>query len=463
MVPLFLQPDCSIVAGERGPILSRQGVPVAHQLQLAEAIALTFLSATGDREEAEKYCNDCLPGGNGSQWVHHVINRYWTYLGKGPARPLDFTWLEGIDRDRVPRRTLHREAAPAAITWLVTLSCNRHCPYCFYHPRYHPISSSDPPADTTFPLPEAIRMVQDMARIGTADLYLTGGEPLLRKDLIEIIQIAYRVNVRTHLATKFPIERALAGRLARAGLTSVTLSLDDARPREASVLAGSPQYLSAAEQAIHALLEIEISVEINAVATRVNMAHLDLLAELAIRLKVPKLSISPFIPPYPRRPKDARLAAAVNLKALIKTLQERYGSQLLLTLGRSSFRGESRNGRDAPQLCCDVGLQALNVLPDGTVTRCRYLPGYPELIVGSLKHQTLLEIWESPPLAALSNPDQNLYEGTPCAGCDFFTACTARGRCYFTALNNAGHLYAPDIFCLKGIDHETGAGVSLGT
>ena len=56
-------------------------------------------------------------------------------------------------------------------------------------------------------------MVREMARIGAADLYLTGGEPFLRQDLPELVEEASAVRVRTHAVTKAalaPGDRAAA-------------------------------------------------------------------------------------------------------------------------------------------------------------------------------------------------------------------------------------------------------------
>src|SRR5262249_40350978 len=157
-------------------------------------------------------------------WVDRVVNRFRTYLGEGHPRELHVDWLAGVRAESI-RRPARRQAAPSAVTWLVTLGCNRKCPYCFYDVPHHPVSSGDWPADATFPLGDALRMVAEMAEVGAADLYLTGGEPLLRKDITEVIAAASRRRVRVRIVTKYPVSQQLARELAAAGLYTATVSL----------------------------------------------------------------------------------------------------------------------------------------------------------------------------------------------------------------------------------------------
>lgn len=335
---LFLQPGVTVTSDKNGLFLFRQGIKVKHRLGIAEALALTFLSVTGDRKASERYCSQCLPDRNGPYWLDRVLNRYWTYLGDGPPRQLTLDWLEAFKQNTAaPQLNTCREGAPAAISWMVTLGCSRRCPYCFYKITPHKVDDPDSPPDATFPLPGAIRMVNEMAQIGAADLYLTGGEPLLRKDLSEIISQASAVKVRTHLFTKYPIKPGLAQRLAQAGLHRAVVSLDDARPKQAAALAGAPGYLGEAKNTVSSLLEAGIPVELNAVASRLNIHHLDLLVRLAIDLGVPALSISPFRLSYPQRPSAQRLVPPpVNLEDIVNGLNQRFGHKILIKPGGSA-------------------------------------------------------------------------------------------------------------------------------
>lgn len=450
---LFLQADVEFVADAAGNLLLRRGgVPaVAHVLGVGEAVALSWLAHTGDLEEARAACAACLP--QGAMWLSRVVDRYWTYLGDGPPRLLDRAWIEQMVRARpafplMAGSSLRQEAAPASVTWMVTLGCNRHCPYCFFDVFDSSASASTSPPDATFPLSDACQMVREMAAIGAADLYLTGGEPFLRRDLPEIIEEASRARVRTHAVTKLKMSREFARRLADARIASITVSLDDPRPRQAAALAGAPGYLDEARQTIVHLLEAGIDIDVNAVVTKVNAAHLDALAEQLVELGVRKLKLSPFSTPVPRREPAERLSITLPLAERVRELTARFaphGLRVEIGSGGAAAAGQPCG----TSLVCEIGTRALDVMPDGSVSRCHYLPGVPQMIVGSLRTQSLMDVWTSDRLTAMSRPGRDVFGDSACGNCEGHSSCNARGRCYVSALQNAGTLHAPDAFCTR--------------
>jgi pyrroloquinoline quinone biosynthesis protein E len=451
--PLFLQPDVTLELDASAPRLFRaHGHGPKHDLTIGEAIALSLLAHCGEISKAKAYCAAGFGAATGFALVEHVVDRFWTYLGGETPRELEVDWLRRVRADAV-RRPARRQAAPAAVTWLVTLGCNRKCPYCFYDVTHHSVDEPASPRDATFPFEAALRMVNEMADVGAADLYLTGGEPLLRKDIVEIIAAASRKRVRVRVVTKYPVSHELASQLAEAGLYGATVSLDDARPRIASALTGAPGYLWEAEEAIRAFKAAGICLKVNAVVSRVNQGSLDQLAEKLIDLGVPELAISPYVAPHPARTNALQLAPPGGSFSLdVERLKNRYGEQIRIVAGGSMIPDDLTERACGRNVDCDVGIGALDVLPDGRVTRCRYLPDEEGLVLGDLKEQTLMDVWESTALRRLQNPARPEYTGTRCQDCGGFDACNSRGRCYFTAFRNHGILHAPDVYCISPLN-----------
>lgn len=448
----FLKPDVELMAHPEGPWLARRGVPVRHVLAIPEALALTFLGYTGSADSAAALLSASLENDEGPRWTAWAVDRWGAYLGEGTSRAPDLEFLRVCRPDG--RRVLdvyRRDAAPAAVTWLVTLACNRRCPYCYYAVTAWPAGHAESPPDATFPLVDAVRTVGEMGALGTSDLYLTGGEPLLRRDLPTIVAAAASAGVRAHITTKYAVDRRLAEALAAAGVYEVTVSLDDARRSRADALAGAPGFFDEAGVALRALLDAGVRVFVNAVVTKVNAAHVRALVEHVIGLGVPKLRLSPYSEPYPRRPAAARLVPdRISLHDLVSDLTDEFGHRLALEVGPAET--PDGGGPCGDKLLCEVGLRTLDVLPDGRVTRCRYMPGESALVVGDLRHDTLLDIWNSTRLASLSTPDEQAYEGTGCHGCGSFSRCNQRGRCFYTARLAGGRLHAPDARCTREAD-----------
>lgn len=450
-MPVFLQPDVDVVVRDGNIVLERRTVDVSHVLGVAEAIALAWLASTGDVESATTGCAGYLD--HADIWVRRVVERYWTYLGAGPARPVDLKWLIDVARLRpvfpiLPQSRIKQEAAPASITWMVTLGCNRNCPYCFFKIYHFGAGSGVSPPDATFPLADAVRMVQEMARIGAADLYLTGGEPFLRVDIPEIIAEASRVRVRTHAVTKSLIAPDFARRLLKSGISSITVSLDDDRPREASALAGAHGYLAEAEQTIEALLGAGISVDVNAVVTKINAGRLAELAAHVAKLGITRLKLSPFHSPYPRRESAEKLFTDFALKDEVAHIRNAVADRGLdVVLGEGADASDDR--KCGSPFVCEIGTRALDVLPDGSVSRCHYLNGVGEMKVANLRDHSLLEAWNSQSLRSMTRPDRSAFGGTACSNCEQHDGCNARGRCYVSALQDTGRLHAPDAFCTR--------------
>jgi radical SAM protein with 4Fe4S-binding SPASM domain len=159
------------------------------------------------------------------------------------------------------------------------------------------------------------------------------------------------------------------------------------------------------------------------------------------------LKISPFNEPYPARPHSHRFLTPASLPELVARMAEKHKGGLLIELDGTDPSGAKPGSFCADHAVCEIGTRSLHVMPDGSVSRCRYLPGVPEMIVGSLEESALLEIWNGIRLNSMTRPSRESYAGTSCFGCGSHEACNSRGRCYASALMNQGRLHAPDSFC----------------
>jgi len=112
----------------------------------------------------------------------------------------------------------------------VTDRCNFRCPYCMPRSHYGPghrflAVSEQLSAD------EIVRLASVFVSLGATKIRLTGGEPLLRPDLVEIVRRLHDLDVPDlALTTNGALLHSLAGPLARAGLGRLTVSLDSLEP-----------------------------------------------------------------------------------------------------------------------------------------------------------------------------------------------------------------------------------------
>jgi len=441
----FLNSDCRIVVDDGMPWLETGGTGPAHKLALGTAIALELLADLGSRDAAIGNWPDHL--GEGTRWVDLAIDRFWSFLSDKAGKPADFQWLECVDLEASKRHESRDvDAAPHALVWLTTLECNRACPFCFYDVK--PWKNGNP-RDAVWSYKAILRTLNEMQQIGTSHLYVTGGEPFLRADLMSILSAATDRRVRPHVATRINVDAKRAAELARIVWGSFTYSLDAGTQRQADALAGRKGFFEEAKHSLKNLCDAGVPVVVNAVATRANTGRFDALAELLCEVGVPRLEISPYVPPVTERRAASALVPTddqTDLAEEVAILSDRYLGELEIAVGASGSVPETTG--QGNQNVCEVGFTELHILPDGRATRCRYLPREPGLIVGNLEHQSLMDIWTGMSLARLNHPTRETYGQTNCESCGGFSACNTRGRCFVSALATNKTLFAPDQFCV---------------
>jgi len=106
----------------------------------------------------------------------------------------------------------------------VTQQCDKHCPYC------HREGETNP--STLMTVDEIVRTVRIAISLGISRVKLTGGEPLLRKEIVEIVQGIKGLEGLTDLSmtTNGAYMKGLAKDLKKAGLSRVNISLPTLKP-----------------------------------------------------------------------------------------------------------------------------------------------------------------------------------------------------------------------------------------
>lgn len=106
------------------------------------------------------------------------------------------------------------------VVWNVTKACNLRCIHCY-------ASADNNPAENELTLEEGLRLLEDLAQFGCPVVLFSGGEPLVRPDILDLIHKAVSLGLRAVLSTNGTlIDEALAKELKKLGLSYVGISLD---------------------------------------------------------------------------------------------------------------------------------------------------------------------------------------------------------------------------------------------
>ncbi len=146
-----------------------------------------------------------------------------THLLNGTATPGD-ALRYGRDTKRMPAHMLHysKDKKPIVV-WNCTRRCNLHCMHC-----YSSSENREYPGELT--TEQGKKLIDDLADFGVPTLLLSGGEPLMRSDVVELGAYARQKGLRVVLSTNGTlIDREMATRLKGAGLAYVGISIDGMR------------------------------------------------------------------------------------------------------------------------------------------------------------------------------------------------------------------------------------------
>lgn len=106
------------------------------------------------------------------------------------------------------------------VIWEVTNRCNYQCPYCIF-------SSSNERKSKELTFEQALNLIGEIKQQGFTHLKITGGEPFLRKDIMDILQYSKELELKTDISTNASlITPDIAKRLSDLNLDMVHVSLD---------------------------------------------------------------------------------------------------------------------------------------------------------------------------------------------------------------------------------------------
>lgn len=172
----------------------------------------------------------------------------------------------------------------------VTDRCNFRCSYCMPREHFgtdHPFLSRE----DLLSYEEIVLVVRSLLPVGLEKVRLTGGEPLLRNDLVNLIQMIRQAapDIDLAMTTNGALLAKHATSLVEAGLDRVTVSLDAIEPEVFATMADTDQFTPQhVVEAIDAALHAGLKVKVNAVIRKnVNEDQILALAEMCTHRSVP--------------------------------------------------------------------------------------------------------------------------------------------------------------------------------
>jgi len=175
---------------------------------------------------------------------------------------------------------------PYSILCELTYRCPLQCPYCS-----NPVDFARYKEELS--TAEWKRVLGEAAVLGVVQAHFSGGEPLLRPDVPEIIRHAREAGLYTNLSTGGTLLTAkMAGQLREAGLDSLQVSIQDADPAGSDSMAGGAPSFEAKLKAARLAKEAGFSLTLNVVLHRRNADRIEAIIALAEGLGAERLELA---------------------------------------------------------------------------------------------------------------------------------------------------------------------------
>lgn len=338
--------------------------------------------------------------------------------------------------------------APRIIAWEITRSCNLNCAHCRAAARCGGYEGE-------LTLPEMKAVVDDIATITNPILILTGGEPLLRDDIWELVDYARAKGAMPVIGTNATlVTDEVAAKMAEHGIRRISVSIDFPDADEHDRFRGQDGAFAASMEGIRNAQAHGVGIQVNTTVTKLNADRIDEVHELA--QQVGAEAFHPFLLVPTGRGEDLRD---------VELSPEEYEEVLTWAYERQKTSPMHFKPTDAPQYYrivhqkareegstisaeqygteamtrgCLGGITFCFISHTGDIQPC----GYFDMQLGNVRERPFSQIWtDSPVFADLR--DYSRLKGK-CGACEYKGVC---GGCRARALSATGDYLAEEPYC----------------
>jgi radical SAM protein with 4Fe4S-binding SPASM domain len=341
-----------------------------------------------------------------------------------------------------PNATNTEKYIPLVISWNVTRKCNLKCSHCY-------INAAPSEYTDELTTEEGKRLIDQICEVSHPLLILSGGEPLLRKDIYELIEYGTRKGLRMGLGSNGTlIEDSAARKLKQSGTKTVSISIDSHIPEHHDDFRGVQGSWEKAVSAIKALRENDVLVQVNTTLTQQNYDEIEGIMSMAEKLGVENFHLF-FLVPTGRGKKIADITPAMYEEMIKNTFAKTAHHKLNVkpSCAPQFMRIAKDMNLDMRQWVrgCMAGLYYCRVYPNGEITPCPYLPIKLGNVRGKSFSKSFKDIWFNSEVFKKIR-DFDSLEGK-CGVCEYRSICGGcRARAYGLStdfIDYCGDLHEP--------------------
>lgn len=329
--------------------------------------------------------------------------------------------------------------------WLLaelTYACPLQCPYCSNPLHFHTSRSNELSTE------QWLDVIQQARQLGAVQLGFSGGEPLVRQDLLQLMSAATDLGFYCNLITSaVGLDAEKIQQFKSAGLRHIQISFQGSEPESNKFFGGSDSFEHKLAMC-KAVIESGIALGLNFVLHRHNLHQIETFLNQANAIGAEFVELA----------NNQYYGWALHNRDELLPTREQLDDALAVT---NRFKAAHPHMNiffvtpdyyeDRPKKCsAGWGTTFLTVTPDGTVLPCQSARVLPGLEFPNVREHSLRSIWQDSDLF-------NRFRGTswmkePCRSCPEKEQ--DLGGCRCQAFLVSGDAYAADPVCGKSPQHH---------
>lgn len=277
--------------------------------------------------------------------------------------------------------------------WEATLRCNAFCEFC--GSRCGEVSCNEISGEK---IEKVFEDIADAYNPGSIMINVTGGEPILRKDLFEVMEKASDMGFPWGMVSNGSlIDKCIIQKLKQSGMKTISISLDgmeETHNRLRKIENGFQKTVQAIKDLKQAAFLNQIEV-----TTVVNHYNIEQLEEMYSMIK------SFGIDSWRVAVADSIGRAKENQELLLgkREFQQyctfldrhRFDTELRIITSCSHYLGKNDNKYRANPFSCETGKSVASILANGDIFVCPNVERRKELIQGNVQKDNFVEVWEN--------------------------------------------------------------------
>ncbi len=329
------------------------------------------------------------------------------------------------------------------VGWGITERCNLTCPHCYS-------SAGVKPREGELSTVECMRLIDDLEVLGVRIIGWTGGEPLLRRDLEEIMTYARdKAGIASAITTNgVLLTGKRVDRLRASGVQSIQISIDGSTPERNAIMRGTTtRQFHAIIDSIKLCKQAGMKVHLAMLMGRESIPDALAFVTFAREQQVESVRFCGFVPWGAGKDDDikARHYYGEDLTAIRKLVEDFQSVEKPVVLFDPAF------GPLPPSFWfheCIAGVGTFYISSCGDLYPCTSLLD-SQFKVGNIRERRLMELLADPKMTRIAEYKREEIDG-PCGDCEYFANC--RGACRGVTFAHTGDLNASFPVCLSQTD-----------